>query len=256
MVIAIIAILAALLLPALGRAKQKAHGIYCMNNLRQLGLGWQMYATDYKDIAIGPTPAIGQPGWCDGLFDEVPDGVTNSTLTKSPTWPYIKSLPAFHCPSDPSQLLWNGKIYPRVISYSCNVFVGPDCGYPDSAGRGKFRRATKMSEFTAPGPSAVYFLIEEHENSINDSYFGSFADLTQYSQNTWQDCPTARHGNGGAFAFADSHAEIHRWTTDGMTKTLPPVNGSTPRPYPGLPFIGPATLADFQWITAHIAPRN
>jgi len=45
-VIAIIAILASLLLPVLGRAKQKAQGIYCMNNTRQMALTWLMYVDD------------------------------------------------------------------------------------------------------------------------------------------------------------------------------------------------------------------
>src|SRR2546423_1291992 len=48
-VIAIIAILAAMLLPALGRAKQKTQGIYCMNNTHQLTIAWTMYAADYNE---------------------------------------------------------------------------------------------------------------------------------------------------------------------------------------------------------------
>src|SRR6266702_8103298 len=52
-VIAIIAILAALLLPALTRAKLKAQGIHCLNNLRQLELGWIMYAGDNRETLPG-----------------------------------------------------------------------------------------------------------------------------------------------------------------------------------------------------------
>ena len=52
MVIAIIAILAAMVLPALAKAKQKAQGIMCMSNQRQLALGWRMYADDNRDVLV------------------------------------------------------------------------------------------------------------------------------------------------------------------------------------------------------------
>src|SRR5690349_21116851 len=48
-VIAVIAILAGLLLPALGKAKAKGQGIGCLNNLRQLSLAWLMYGDDNND---------------------------------------------------------------------------------------------------------------------------------------------------------------------------------------------------------------
>lgn len=70
-VIAIISILAALLLPALSKSKTKAQGIYCMNNLRQMMLGWRMYAEDSSELLLAARNIVSPPRvpWCRGWLD-------------------------------------------------------------------------------------------------------------------------------------------------------------------------------------------
>src|SRR6266496_1133013 len=86
-VIAVIGILAALLLPAIARAKQKALGVVCINNQRQLLIAWRLYADDNNDVLVlnNPDNAFGPdakhlPSWCLGdMSYGRPDG-TNVAL--------------------------------------------------------------------------------------------------------------------------------------------------------------------------------
>src|SRR5580700_2806335 len=76
-VIAIIAILASMLLPALGKAKQQAAGVSCMSNSKQLMIAWTMYASDNKDILVGNGDEGNQNNneaqWCSGVLSYAPD---------------------------------------------------------------------------------------------------------------------------------------------------------------------------------------
>ena len=104
-VIAIIAILAGLLLPALSKAKQKAQGIACLNNLRQLQLCWTLYAGDNNDV-MPPSSTVFfgnnlhkdvEPSWAVG--DAVRD--TNTTnLQRGVLFPYNGSVGIYRCPAD------------------------------------------------------------------------------------------------------------------------------------------------------------
>lgn len=87
-VIAIIAILAAMLLPALSKAKQKAQGVSCMNNTKQLSLGWIMYADDNNDRTPGLLDNGGYTGtiidwstnWAGGLMSSVQNCTIDSCI--------------------------------------------------------------------------------------------------------------------------------------------------------------------------------
>jgi prepilin-type N-terminal cleavage/methylation domain-containing protein len=115
-VIAIIAILAAMLLPALGKAKQKTQGVYCMNSTRQLMIAWSMYAHDAQDRLVPSfhggdaqggnfDPTIG-PGWCEG-WEDWTSGTDNTNIAflisdkYTRLAPYIaKAKNIFKCPAD------------------------------------------------------------------------------------------------------------------------------------------------------------
>ena len=105
-VIAIIAILAALLLPALARAKAKAQDITCLNNMKQWGLGFKMYADDNSDLVPeeGDTAAsIADPKNADAWYNTVAQYIKQPSLVQlyeaspaNPPLPSSKSI--FSCP--------------------------------------------------------------------------------------------------------------------------------------------------------------
>src|SRR6266404_1206099 len=102
-VIAIIAILAGMLLPALARAKAKAQAIECINNTRQLTLGWIQYSGDNNDRTVDNYPGAMTNGWVEGVMSwYLPnDNLDTVKLTQGKLGSYVaKSVGIFHCPAD------------------------------------------------------------------------------------------------------------------------------------------------------------
>jgi prepilin-type N-terminal cleavage/methylation domain-containing protein len=205
-VIAIIAILAGLLLPALSRAKDKAHTAQCMSNHKQLSLCWVMYANDHAGRLV-PNIALGNPGyltatWILGDMSNA-TGATNVTyIRNSLLFPYNQSVSIYHCPADRSFVTIGGLRLPRVRSVSMSAQMGCDVvtnpGYPPNQ---------KEADILYPPPSRAFVFMDEKSDSIDDGVIWAIA----LSPRSWPNIPASWHNRGDVLSFADGHAEHWRW---------------------------------------------
>jgi prepilin-type N-terminal cleavage/methylation domain-containing protein/prepilin-type processing-associated H-X9-DG protein len=262
-VIAIIAILAAMLLPALSAAKQKALAAQCMNNGRQLMLGWQMYEGDNNDQLVWNGP--GGAEWVGGYLSFSINNTDNTNIdllvnvSKSPNaqfgylGPYIGyQFNSFKCPADTSKAPFAGGSLPRCRSYSINGYVGTYGGSgaypygPNHMQNSLAPLAQKMSQIMRPADTFV--TLDERMDSINDGYFSPYDAYTPYEIG---DYPSNYHNNGAGFAFADGHSEIHHWLNRGVGTISPPlvVNGAIPGSLRGIALT--ADQNDTQWLQSH-----
>jgi prepilin-type N-terminal cleavage/methylation domain-containing protein/prepilin-type processing-associated H-X9-DG protein len=208
-VIAIIAILAGMLLPALAKAKAKATGISCLNNTKQLMLGYLMYAGDNNDKVLDAANWVGS-GWLDWTTAAVNTNFSLLVGTNSLLAPYIgASRNIFQCPADkylsPAQRArgWTG----RARSVAMNAFSGTT---DDASQLNLWRGWKKLSDPAQRSPTELFVLLDEHPDSINDAYY--IATLQGYGgAYGWCDVPATYHNGACGFAFLDGHSQIKRW---------------------------------------------
>ncbi|HWV99712.1 MAG TPA: H-X9-DG-CTERM domain-containing protein [Candidatus Acidoferrum sp.] len=217
-VIAILAILAALLLPALSKSKTRAVSLACLSNLKQLETCWHLYALDYNDI-LPPNNSIAlitsgtmlasAASWCTNIapYDADPAGIQNALL-----FPYNTSLAIYHCPADRStvtapdgtalgQLRWR--------SYNMNLSINglPDMD-PYSFESPSFKKFTQIRN---PDPAKLWVFLDVHEDEIFDATFGMPNQQWFGDPRTWWDIPGNRHNQGANLSFGDGHAEYWKW---------------------------------------------
>ncbi|MDH7598037.1 MAG: prepilin-type N-terminal cleavage/methylation domain-containing protein [Sedimentisphaerales bacterium] len=193
-VIAIIAILIAILLPALGRAREQGKRAVCLSNLTQLMKGWIMYADDNDDRIPFANPQ--HPlGWVryypddSGLEEQTQDRIRTGRL-----FPYCHNVKLYKCPTG---------VRGEAVTYSIPDAMNGYDGVPGTKDLMIYRRQQIRN-----ASSRIVFLDEGRLSTNSWTIW--------YDQERWWDQITARHGDGTNLAFADGHSEYWKWK-DGRT---------------------------------------
>jgi prepilin-type processing-associated H-X9-DG protein len=206
-----------MLLPALGKAKLKGMGAVCLNNHKQLGLAFNMYATDYNDRMMGtlklgskngnnvgdmdkdypiggfwtgPSPAITANLPESQALLRVQNGMSNAPLSK-----YIGGINSYHCPGDLRTKFLKRSGGWAYVSYS----------KIDGMNGGMWNTTAYKSISGIDSPSSAAVFIEECDPR-NENQGTWVVDRTG-----WVDPFAIFHGNWSTFSYADGHGEGHSW---------------------------------------------
>ncbi len=237
-VIAIIALLAALLFPALGRARARATTAVCLSNTRQLALAWSVYADANRDLCVNnhgvEQTRAERNTWANQVltWGAEADNTNALLLTGALLGEAIgKSARSFKCPADRARAD-NGE---RLRSYALNCMVGNPGKLLDEYNR-DFRQYLRSTDFTHP--SAVFLFLDEHPDTINDGFY-----MIRLGRYEWSNLPGSFHDRAANVSFADGHGETHRWQVTGPEGTVrPPIRGAVKGDFPAEP------RTDYLWV--------
>jgi prepilin-type N-terminal cleavage/methylation domain-containing protein/prepilin-type processing-associated H-X9-DG protein len=215
-VIAIIAILAAMLLPALAKAKDKAKSLQCMNNEKQIALGYSLYTTDYASwLPVAGQSRGGGVVWPAEWFVEispyVSKGTTNiATLNAQGT---IQACPSFNTnklagvglSTDPELLSFGG--YGHNYCY-LGYYDGATVAYGASFDRQKVSAISKITE-TILNSDTLDPLPSDDGTAILEFFGYSYppAEITGILPGRGY----TRHNLGANYSWADGHANFYKW---------------------------------------------
>lgn len=210
-VVGIIVMVVGLLSTALNQTRVRTFRITCLDNMKQLGLAWRMYAEENNErVALNKSVnpggmsmasmASSSNSWVAGnpREDRTTHGILQGTL-----YPYLNSAEVYRCPLDDSKSRLGG---PRVRSYAVSAYLGGDDEGIDP------RVKTRLSDLVNPTPDRVFVFIEEHPNSMWASGFVVLPrERFSPGAGAWYSTPADRHDQGCNISFADGHLESWTW---------------------------------------------
>jgi prepilin-type N-terminal cleavage/methylation domain-containing protein/prepilin-type processing-associated H-X9-DG protein len=248
-VIGIIAILASLLLPTLSKAKAQAKRVQCLNNQRQLGLTWVLYAGDYGESLVpngGRQPSDRETAtlWVLGWFHSFIPAFTNRVYLLDPKFAafanYIQTAPTYKCPSDQESYLQSkGHPIPQVRSYALNVYLAPvPAFFPYVTGPDRvFHKTTDLAS-----PAEIFAFQDVNPQNICTPAF--ITTMPGNGPDGFFHYPATHHNRAGVVSFADGHVETHRWL-DPRTFATVPLGQKLPHDRPN-----PKNM-DLAWLRQH-----
>jgi len=226
-VIAIIALLMSLLMPALERAREQAQRVICLNNLRELTLGWILYSDDNENRIVNGAGGIYRTGeipwvgrcWASnyGSGGQLTPEEQKEEIQNGALWPYIKSMGVYKCPTGLAGELLTFAAMDGVNGHNkgrSGTTLGVHCVENINEIRRFASRIVFIDEgWVTPDSFAVHF---SHGNS-------------------WWDDPPCRHGAGVSLSFADGHSEWQKWKSSvtikiGRERTIGHSNNAPPGP--------------------------
>ncbi len=221
-VIGIIALLIAFLLPTLNAARQQMITVKCLSQMRQLGIAFQMYASDNagwmpssdtcgplrpKDFVtpMGQQTAVKWTGWVDG-------GSSSRAIENGTLWAYVKTRSTYRCPNDVNPY--------RLRSYSINSFIAP--GSLITSPVVNAYKVYKNNQILSPAKTIIFAEEPDPRSILVGTSLVTLVgqwNLNGWSQNplainkdgAWGNLIAAWHNDGANFAFADGHAEYWKF---------------------------------------------
>jgi prepilin-type N-terminal cleavage/methylation domain-containing protein/prepilin-type processing-associated H-X9-DG protein len=204
-VIGIIAMLIAILLPALNHARESARRVQCASNSRQLTMAWMMYANEHKgrfcssmtqaappSRLLGPVPLAGYPmSHNNGFWSWIAAGAVTFDIQAGMLWPYLKNPNVYRCPE---------AIYDPNSNYQINGLLAGKYGAP--------RTFLSMSELRRPSDTMVFIESWDPNGWLVDCFDTPIYPGRLFSQVNLPGQTHCAHGSGAGctVSFADGHA--------------------------------------------------